>query len=55
MLLMFNSYAWFVFQTKVSGKISAHIEAWNIMFKAGSEETVSNVEFDVDKIFPRNG
>ena len=25
------------------------------MFKAGSEETVSNVEFDVDKIFPRNG
>ena len=52
MLLMFNSYAWFVFQTKVSGRISAHIEAWDVMFKAGNDETVSNVEFNVDRIYP---
>ena len=49
---MFNTYAWFVFQTKVSGKITAHIEAWNVIFKAGADETVSTVQFDVDKIYP---
>ncbi|MCL2859294.1 MAG: hypothetical protein FWF46_01720 [Oscillospiraceae bacterium] len=55
LLLMFNTYAWFVFQTRVSGQITAHIEAWSVVFRAGNQETVSNIEFDVDKIFPRNG
>ena len=29
-LLMFNSYAWFIYNTKVNTSISAKIEAWDI-------------------------
>ena len=29
-LLMFNSYAWFIYNTKVSTSLSAKIEAWDI-------------------------
>ena len=29
-LLVFNSYAWFVFATKVSGGLTAHVTSCNI-------------------------
>ena len=32
-LLMFNSYAWFIYNTKVSTSLSAKIEAWDINAK----------------------
>ena len=32
-LLVFNSYAWFVFATRVSGGLSAHVTSWNVTFK----------------------
>ena len=51
-LLVFNAYAWFVFQTKVQGKIEAHIEAWDVQFQAGQEENISEINFEVGKIFP---
>lgn len=51
-LLSFNSYAWFIYATKVSGGMNAHITSWNVKFKAGEEEITTNVVFDVDKIYP---
>jgi len=53
-LLMFNAYAWFVFSTKVSSKIEAHVEAWDIVFQADEKEIVSNIKFEVGKIYPRH-
>lgn len=50
--LSFNSYAWFIYATKVSGGISAHITSWNIKFRAGEKEVTTNVVFEVDKIYP---
>lgn len=50
--LSFNSYAWFIYATKVSGGISAHITSWNVRFRAGEEEITTNVVFEVDKIYP---
>lgn len=51
-LLSFNSYAWFIYATKVSGGMNAHITSWNVKFKAGEEEITTNVVFDVEKIYP---
>lgn len=51
-LLMFNSYAWFIYATRVSGSITANIASWNISFQAGEEETTTNIEFKVDRIYP---
>ena len=51
-LLVFNSYAWFVFATRVSGGLTAHVTSWNINFQAGNEQLVTNVEIAVSKIYP---
>lgn len=51
-LLMFNSYAWFIYATRVSGSITASIASWNISFQAGEEETTTNIDFKVDRIYP---
>lgn len=51
-LLSFNSYAWFIYATKVSGGLTAHITSWNVKFKSGEEEITTNVVFEVDKIYP---
>lgn len=51
-LLSFNSYAWFIYATKVSGGLTAHITSWNVKFKAGEEEITTNVVFEVDRIYP---
>ena len=30
LLLVFNAYAWFVYTTKVSLDLSAHVSAWDV-------------------------
>lgn len=52
LLLVANSYAWFIFSTKVSMGITAHIASWSIHFTAGDGEQVSYMSFYVDRIYP---
>lgn len=52
LLLIFNTYAWFIYATKVSSEISVHISSWNVEFKVGEEETITNVIIAVDRIYP---
>lgn len=52
LLLVFNTYAWFLYATRVSGGITAHVSSWNIKFQVGEEETTTNIIFDVDNIYP---
>lgn len=51
-LLIFNSYAWFVYATKVSTGFSAHVSSWNVQFETGEGEIVTNMEFNVERIYP---
>lgn len=51
-LFIANSYAWFIFSTKVSLGITAHIASWSIHFTAGDGELVSNMSFFVDRVYP---
>ncbi len=50
--LSFNAYAWFIYATKASVGVSAHVSSWNIEFKTGENQTVTNMEFDVGRIYP---
>lgn len=52
LLLMFNSYAWFVYATKVSGRLTAYVSSWNVSFMVGEEEISTNIIFDVSRIYP---
>ena len=49
---MFNSYVWFVYATKVSGRLTAYVSSWNVSFMAGEEEISTNILFDVSRIYP---
>lgn len=51
-ILLFNSYAWFIYATKVSAGVSAHISSWNVNFVTGDGETETNINLDIDKIYP---
>lgn len=50
-LLVFNSYAWFIFATKVSTGMSAHVTSWDVTFLVG-DEGITDIEIDVGKIYP---
>lgn len=52
MLLMFNSYAWFIYATKVSVGFNAHVTSWNIEFETGEGESTTNIIIDLERIYP---
>lgn len=52
LLLIFNTYAWFLYATKVSSGLSAHVSSWNVEFTTGEGEIVTNIVIEVEKIFP---
>ncbi len=51
-LLAFNSYAWFIFATKVNTNFDVHVSSWNINFKMGEEDVSTNITFTVEKAYP---
>ena len=52
LLLIFNTYAWFIYATRVSSEISVHISSWNVEFSIGEDESVTNIVIAVDRIYP---
>lgn len=52
LLIIFNTYAWFIYATRVSSEINVHISSWNVQFSVGEDETVTNVVIAVDRIYP---
>lgn len=51
-LLSFNSYAWFIFATKVSGGVSAHVASWDVLFTAEQQVVTTQVIFNIDTLYP---
>lgn len=52
LLIVFNTYAWFIYATKVSSQITVHISSWNVQFSVGEDESVTNIVIAVDRIYP---
>ena len=52
LLLVFNTYAWFIYASKVSMGITASVSSWNVEFVSDAGETVTNIDVDVERIYP---
>ena len=52
LLIMFNTYAWFIYATKVATEISVHISSWNVEFATGEEVTTTNIIIEVERLYP---
>lgn len=51
-LLIFNTYAWFIYATRVSADLSVHVSSWNVEFVTGQGDIITNIEILVDRIYP---
>lgn len=52
LLLAFNTYAWFIYASKVSVGLTASVSSWNVEFVSDTGETVTNIDVDVERIYP---
>lgn len=51
-LLIFNTYAWFIYATKVSTNINIHVSSWDIEFASNSGEIITNFVYNVENLCP---
>lgn len=51
-LVAANTFAWFIYATKVDSNISVHVRAWNVVFQAGDNEVVNTININVGDIYP---
>ena len=51
-LLAFNAYAWFIYTTKVSLDLTAHVSAWDVQFVAKEGGIFSHLDVNVDRVYP---
>lgn len=51
-MLLFNTYAWFIFATKASLDLQVHVTSWNIKFKVDEQESSTNIIIDAGRIYP---
>lgn len=51
-ILAFNTYAWFIYNTKVSMDLSVHVSSWDITFVGDDHEIANDIIVEVERIFP---
>ena len=51
-LLIVNTFAWFIYATRVSLDLSVHVSSWNVEFISGDQEITTNIEIVLDRIYP---
>ena len=47
-----NSYAWFIYTTKVNNSVEAHVRSWNVRFDFEESEIAEFVNFNIDDMYP---
>ena len=54
LLISFSSttFAWFIYATKISAGISAHIETWDVKFVADDNNISENITFVIPDLYP---
>ena len=45
-----NSFAWFIYTTKVSSNISAKVREWNVTFEANGQVVEKTIEINIDSL-----
>lgn len=51
-LLVGNTYAWFVYSSKVSNSIDVHVRSWNVLFKSGDDSVFDYYYVNIPSVFP---
>ena len=51
-LISANTFAWFIYATKIDSNVSVHVRAWNVVFEAGDNEVSNIINMNVDSIYP---
>lgn len=52
LLFASNSFAWFVYSTRVQNSVSAYVRAWNVAFEIGTEPSVNYINIDISDVYP---
>lgn len=52
LLLIFNTYAWFIYATRVNTEITAHVSSWNVEFVGAEGEAITNLSVEIGRIYP---
>lgn len=47
-----NSFAWFIYTTKVSSNISAKVREWNVTFDVNGQTVEKTIEINIDSLYP---
>lgn len=47
-----NTFAWFVYSTKVSNSVTAYVRAWNVAFEVGTDDAVKDVFITIEDVYP---
>ena len=51
-LISANTFAWFIYATKIDSSVSVHVRAWNVVFEAGDNEVSNIININIDSIYP---
>ena len=51
-LVVSNTFAWFIYITKVDNNVNVHVKSWDVTFQSGDQEISNTVNVDIDNIFP---
>lgn len=47
-----NSYAWFIYTTKVDNAVEARVRSWNVRFDFEDNEIAEYINFNIDDMYP---
>lgn len=47
-----NTFAWFIYMTRVDNNVSVHVKAWDVVFQAGQNNVTNVINVDVSDIYP---
>ena len=51
-LVVTNTFAWFIYATKIDSSVQVHVKSWKVVFEANDNEVTNIVNVDVDSIYP---
>ena len=51
-LVVSNTFAWFIYITRVDNNVNVHVKAWDVMFQSGENELTNNVVIDIENLYP---
>ena len=52
MLVLSNTFAWFIYITRIDNSVTVHVKAWDVVFQDGEDEITSTLDLDIDDLYP---